>query len=289
MRRLFFVLAAVAAVGLGVASSGAAAPTGSADLKITKTAGASSVNVGGSLAYTITVENLGPETATGVTVTDPLPSGVKYASATTTAGSCALQGQKLICSLGTLETGAAAKVSSATITLNVTAQKAGSVTNTATVSGDQGDPVAANNQASVTTKIVEKAPTPTPTPTGATCHGVQATIVGTPGNDTIGGTGGRDVIVALGGNDRIYSGAGRDLICAGGGADLGNGGSAADRAFGGAGKDRLLGRGGGDVLKGNAGNDVLKGGAGPDRIRGGRGIDTCRGGAGLDSIRGCER
>lgn len=288
MRRLAFAIAALAVVGLGVASSGTAAPTGSADLKIMKTAGASSVTVGGGIAYTIAVENLGPDAATGVTVTDPLPNSVKYASATTTVGSCALQGQKLICNVGTLETGSTAKVSSATITLNVTTQKVGSVTNTASVSGDQGDPVAANNQASVTTKVIEK-PTPTPAPTGASCHGVKATIVGTPGSDTIGGTGGRDVIVALGGNDRIYSGAGRDLVCAGGGADLVSAGSAADRVFGGAGKDRLLGRGGGDLLKGNAGNDLLKGGAGSDRIRGGRGVDTCRGGPGVDSIRGCER
>jgi uncharacterized repeat protein (TIGR01451 family) len=288
MRRLVFVFAALAVVAMGLASSGTAAPTGSADLKIAKTASAGSVYVGGSLAYTITVENLGPETATGVTVTDPLPSSVKFASATTTVGSCALQGQKLSCNLGTLEAGATAKVGSATITLTVTPQKAGSVTNTATVSGEQGDPVTANNQASVTTKVVEKAPTPTP-PTGATCRGVKATIVGTRNADTIGGTGGRDVIVALGGNDRIYSGAGRDLICAGGGADLASSGSAADRVFGGAGKDRLLGRGGGDVLNGGRGGDLLKGGSGSDRIRGGSGIDTCRGGAGVDSIGGCER
>jgi uncharacterized repeat protein (TIGR01451 family) len=281
MRRLL-PLAALAAALLGFASAGSAAPTGSADLKIAKTASASSVQVGGALTYTIAVENLGPDTATGVTVTDPLPNSVKYASATTTAGSCALQGQKLVCAIGTLESGSGAK----TITLNVTTRKAGSVTNTATVAGDQGDPVAANNQASVTTKVVEK--TPTPTPTGATCRGVRATIVGTGGSDNIVGTGGRDVIVALGGNDTVSSAAGRDLICAGGGNDRVIAGSAADRVFGGAGRDRLLGRGGGDLLRGGGGNDVIKGGAGPDRIRGGGGFDRCRGGAGSDSIRGCE-
>ena len=276
---------AVLLAGLCFAAVVSAAPTGSADLKITKTASGSSVTEGSTLTYTITVENLGPETATGVTVTDPLPNSVKYASATTTVGSCSLQGQKLVCAIGTLETGAGAKVSSATITLNVTPRRAGTITNTASVAGDQGDPVSANNQASVTTKVVAKAPVPG----GATCRGVAATIVGTAGSDSLVGTGGRDVIVALGGNDRIVSSAGRDLICAGAGADYVGAGSAADRVFGGAGTDRLLGRGGGDTLKGNAGNDVLKGGSGPDRLLGGRGIDTCRGGAGLDSIRSCER
>ncbi|WP_281369007.1 hypothetical protein [Nocardioides ungokensis] len=36
-----------------------------------------------------------------------------------------------------------------------------------------------------------------------TCHGVAATIVGTPGDDTLVGTDGADVIVGLGGNDHL--------------------------------------------------------------------------------------
>lgn len=296
-RRLAPILALIPVGLLCLAASGTAAqPTGSADLQVTATPGANSVPVGGTLGYTIQVVDLGPETATGVTVEDALPSNVEFVSATSTTGSCALQGQKVICSVGTLEAGPTAKVGSDTISLVLRPLKAGTITNTVAVRGDQGDPVPGNNQASVTTQVLE-GPKTTPNPPSkpaspggtAYCRGVRATIVGTPGNDVLTGTRGRDVIVAFGGNDRILAYGGRDLICAGNGADYVAGGPGSDRVFAGAGKDRLLGAAGPDLLKGQAGNDVLKGGAGADRIRGGRGFDRCRGGAGRDSIRGCER
>jgi len=261
MKRLLGVMAIAV---LGFAAVGTAAPGDPTDLKVSKTANAGTVTVGDTITYTIKVENLGPETATGVTVSDPLPKGVDYASATSTQGTCSLQGQKVVCAIGTLETGPTAKVSSATVTLNVVARKAGATTNTATVAGDQKDPVAANDSATAAVNIIAKAPT-------ATCRGVAATIVGTAASEELTGTGGRDVIVARGGNDVVHSFAGRDLICAGRGGDRVVAGTAADRVFGNAGNDRLFGRGGRDVL------------------RGGRGFDVCRGGAGLDSVRGCER
>jgi uncharacterized repeat protein (TIGR01451 family) len=279
MKRLLAVM--VVAV-LGLAAVGAAAPGDPTDLKITKAANAGTVSVGDTIVYTIKVENLGPETATGVTVDDPLPKGVDYASATSTQGTCAQQGQKVVCAIGTLEAGPTAKVSSATVTLNVVASDSGTVTNTATVSSAQKDPVASNDSASATTNVVGKAPT-------ATCRGVRATVVGTAGSEELTGTGGNDVIVARDGDDVVFSFAGRDLICAGGGSDRVVAGTAADRVFGNAGRDRLFGRGGGDLLRGNAGGDVLRGNAGPDRLRGDRGFDLCRGGGGLDSTRSCER
>lgn len=288
--RLGWLLATTTIAALSFAAvSFAAPPTGSTDLKITKTASASSLPVGSTLTYTIVVENLGPETATGVVVTDPLPNQTDFVSATTTVGSCATQGQKLICPIGVLEAGPNAKVSGATLSLKVIPSKEGPLSNTASVAGDQSDPVSTNNQSTATTEVVAQGKAPTPSPGGATCRGVPATIVGTTGADNLVGSGGRDVIVALGGNDTIVSLGGRDLICAGSGNDYVRSGSAADRVFGAGGKDRLIGRGGPDVLKGGAGNDVLKGGPGSDRIRGGRGTDTCRGGPGADSIRGCER
>lgn len=275
------VLAALLAATLVLVASGSAAPTGSADLKITKTDSPDPVTVGQTLTYTIKVENLGPETATGVVVTDNLPKGVDFVSVTSTLGKCTQQARKVTCTLGSLQAPTINYGGPPTITIAVVPRQAGTITNTATVKGDQKDKVSGNNSATATTRVLAAAK-------AATCRGVTATIVGTGGNDVLGGTGGRDVIVARGGDDRINSGAGRDLICAGRGNDYVSSGSAADRVFGAGGSDRLLGRGGPDVLKGNAGADVLKGGRGADRLRGGAGFDRCRGGAGADSLRSCE-
>lgn len=274
------VSAAALIAVLALASIGSAAPAGSANLKITKTDSPDPVQVGQQLTYTIGVENLGPSPATGVTVTDNLPKGVDLVSASGPSGSCPVQGGKVTCTIGALNpVGVNYGGSPASATIVVVPRAAGTIRNTATVKGDQKDPISANNKATATTRVI-----------GApTCRGVTATVVGTAGSDVLFGTSGPDVIVGLGGSDRIVSRAGRDLVCAGSGSDYIGAGSAADRVFAGAGSDRLLGRGGPDLLKGSGGNDVLKGGPGSDRLRGGRGVDRCLGGAGADSIRGCER
>ena len=262
------------------ASVGSAAQPGSANLKITKTDSPDPVRVGGSLTYTIGVENLGPDPATGVTVTDNLPRDVDLVSATGPGGNCAAQGGKVTCAIGSLNpVGVNYGGAPATVTIVVVPRRTGTIRNTATVKGEQKDPANGNNKATATTRVLA----------APTCRGIAANVSGTAGDDVLLGTPGPDVIVALGGNDRIVSRAGQDLVCAGGGADYIGAGSAADRVFAGAGPDRLLGRGGPDLLKGSAGNDVLKGGRGSDRLRGGRGFDRCLGGAGFDSTRGCER
>ncbi|HEX7278738.1 MAG TPA: hypothetical protein VF255_03840 [Solirubrobacterales bacterium] len=262
------------------ASVGSAAQPGSADLGITKTDSPDPVRVGGSLTYRIGVQNFGPDPASGVVVTDNLPRGVDLVSASGPGGNCSVQERKVTCAIGSLNlVGVNYGDVQATVTIVVVPRRTGTLRNTATVKGDQKDPVKGNDKATATTQVLA----------APLCRGVTATVSGTAGDDVLVGTGGPDVIVAFGGSDRIVSRAGRDLVCAGSGADFVGAGSAADRVFGGAGPDRLLGRGGPDLLEGAAGNDVLKGGRGSDRLRGGRGFDRCLGGAGLDSTRGCER
>jgi uncharacterized repeat protein (TIGR01451 family) len=272
---------------LGLAAAVSAAPAGSADLGITKAASAGSANVGSNVTYTIGVQNFGPDPATGVAVTDQLPKQVDFVSATSTVGQCGAKGRKVTCGIGALETGPTAMTSAATITLTVVVRKSGRIVNTASVAGDQQDPVKSNNSAKATViGVPVQKPKPQP---HATCRGFAANIVGTRHGDVLAGTPRRDVIAGLGGNDRIIARSGRDLVCAGRGNDIVNAGPKADRVFAGAGRDRVLGRGGRDVLKGQGGADILKGNAGADRLLGGRGFDRCVGGPGFDTFRSCER
>ncbi len=263
-----WLLALAPAAALIWAGAGLAAPAGSADLKLTKADSPDPVAVGTPLAYTIQAENIGPNAATGVVVTDSIPKGVDFSSVRSSVGKCARKGKTVSCALGELRAPTVDYGGLPTVTLVVVPRKVGTVSNTASIKGDQKDPVGANNKATATTTVVGPP---------ATCRGLAATIVGTERGDTIVGTKGPDVIATLGGKDTIVSLAGRDLVCAGRGNDYVGAGPAADRVFGGAGRDRLLGRGGPDLLKGGAGDDVLKGNKGADRLRGGSGFDRCRG------------
>jgi Tol biopolymer transport system component len=137
----------------------------------------------------------------------------------------------------------------------------------------------------------------TPPPPRPKCGGRDATVVGTPANDTLNGTSGVDVIAGLGGNDTIRAAGGDDIVCGASGRDViggggGNyrlsGGSGNDRLGGGRGNDRLTGGSGSDRLAGGPGRDRLNAGAGRDRLDGGTGRDTCRGGPSRDSGRRCE-
>ncbi len=258
---------------------GAAAKPGTADLEITKTDSPDPVIVGTALTYTIGVQNLGPDSASGVTVADKLTKGVDFVSATASTGTCSRKGQTVACRFGSIGT-PAIDYAPTTVTLTVIPRKLGVIENTVSVKGGQKDPVASNNKATALTTVIGPP---------ATCRGIPASITGTRGRDFIVGTPGPDVIATFRGKDTIVSLSGRDLVCAGSDADYVGAGAAADRVFGGAGQDRLLGRGGPDVLKGGAAGDVLKGHRGADRLRGGRGFDRCEGGVGDDSVRGGER
>src|SRR5262249_61308811 len=81
------------------------------------------VTVGSPLTYTLTVHNNGPDTSTGVSLSDPLPAGVTFVSTSTTQGTCTGT-TTLTCALGTLANGA-----SATVTIVVTPNNTGTLTN----------------------------------------------------------------------------------------------------------------------------------------------------------------
>jgi uncharacterized repeat protein (TIGR01451 family) len=120
----------------------------SADLRLTKADSVDPVTAGVAFSYTLTVTNAGPSNATVVTVTDTLPAGMTLASSSASQGSCSPAGQTVTCSLGNLAANA-----SATVTLNVSAAGAGTVTNTASVTAAEPDPTTSNNAAAEQTVV----------------------------------------------------------------------------------------------------------------------------------------
>jgi uncharacterized repeat protein (TIGR01451 family) len=256
------------------------APGDIADLAVTKTDSPDPVEVGETLTYSIQVTNLGPQKATDVVVTDRLPNRTDLISATPESGSCERKGRRVTCRIGDLAPDPG-KANPVDVSILVRPNRAGTITNTASVDSAEIDPLEANDRAEATTTVTE--------PRSSSCRGIPSTITGTPDADRLTGSEGPDVIAGLGSGDVIVGLSGRDLICAGGGNDRVVAGSASDRVFGGRGADRLLGRGGPDLLAGNPGRDVLRGGRGADRLRGGSGLDRCNGGAGIDVERSCLR
>jgi uncharacterized repeat protein (TIGR01451 family) len=129
---------------------------GSADLSITKYAFAgfgdrNQFQVGKTFYYVLRVTNAGPNTATGVKVTDHLPAGLTFRWVfATNHGTCSQVAGTVTCGLGTLKKG-----SSAWVAIAVTPTAAGSITNTATVSGNQSDPNMKNNSSSVTITVAK--------------------------------------------------------------------------------------------------------------------------------------
>jgi uncharacterized repeat protein (TIGR01451 family) len=120
-----------------------------ADLALTKTASPNPAGVGSNLTYTLTVTNNGPPPASGVTLIDTVPAGVTFVSATPSQGTCTTA---VSCNLGAL-----ANAAKATVTIVVTPTAAGTVTNTATVSANEIDPVPTNNTATVSTTVTASA------------------------------------------------------------------------------------------------------------------------------------
>jgi uncharacterized repeat protein (TIGR01451 family) len=120
-----------------------------ADVSITKS-GPTTVRPGTPIAYTITVTNGGLQTANNVVVTDTIPAGTTFISATPSQGTCSGT-STVTCNVGSLFLG-----NTATITLIVQAPAAPtSITNIATVTNTpEPDPNLANNTSGPVVVIV---------------------------------------------------------------------------------------------------------------------------------------
>jgi uncharacterized repeat protein (TIGR01451 family) len=140
-----------------------------ADLSVVQTA-PPGAGVLQAITYNILVSNGGPSSATNATLTDTLPPGVQFVSASSGQGTCTQTGGVVTCGLGSVPSG-----SSVTATVVVTAGLLpGTLHNTATVKANEADPNLTNNTSTAATDVgllpvvapvtTPTPPTPTPTP-----------------------------------------------------------------------------------------------------------------------------
>ncbi|MFD0342353.1 hypothetical protein ACFVH0_27385 [Streptomyces sp. NPDC127117] len=121
-----------------------------ADLTVTKAADETTVTVGQTVTYRITVRNAGPSQATGVTITDRLPDNLTFLSAAPSLGTYDP-------ATGHWTVGNLPEAGSATLVLRAKATAPGLTTNAAIATANEKDPDPTNNTDSVTI-CIERAP-----------------------------------------------------------------------------------------------------------------------------------
>jgi uncharacterized repeat protein (TIGR01451 family) len=119
-----------------------------ADLSVAMTGPAGPVPAGVAYAYTVSVSNQGPASASGVTLVDTLPAGMDFLSSTPGPPTCTHASGVLTCSLGAL-----AAVAGTSVVLQVQPAPHTVLTNAASATATTHDPDLANNAAQVTTAI----------------------------------------------------------------------------------------------------------------------------------------
>jgi uncharacterized repeat protein (TIGR01451 family) len=148
------LLAGVVLVGESVQP---AAAQGTADLKLTKVADSKNVRIGENITYTITLTNLGPDTATGVVFGDPLPDPLNLVSFTCSQGTTSSGGS--FCAVESVPSGASVTATLVATPITNPAKSERRFTNTAFISESATpDPNSNNNSASVRTHIIGKTP-----------------------------------------------------------------------------------------------------------------------------------
>ena len=132
----------------GTGSASASVTVNCPSLQITKTADNASVAAGFPIGFTVTVTNNGPGSATGVTLSDNLPTGTDVSwSESPDNPSCTIAANVLSCNFGTLASGASATVH---VSSPTTTNSCGVYNNTATYSSTNGG----TGSASASTTVV---------------------------------------------------------------------------------------------------------------------------------------
>lgn len=119
-----------------------------ADLSVTKTESVDPVYISHDYSYTLEIHNDGPDMATNITLSDPLPSGVDYRGYSAPNASCSFVDPVFSCTLSSLASG-----DTEVIILDVTGSTPGDKINTVTVVVDQHDPNLDNNSDTESTLV----------------------------------------------------------------------------------------------------------------------------------------
>jgi uncharacterized repeat protein (TIGR01451 family) len=114
-----------------------------ADLRITKSASADPVSAGTSFTYAIGVTNNGPSVASNVTVADTLPVGLTF-NAAGSSPECWGSGQDVTCAIGGMSAGEEVTLTIA-VSADASLEDGTTLTNTASVWGNENDPNEGNN------------------------------------------------------------------------------------------------------------------------------------------------
>lgn len=146
---------------------------GPADLSIVKIAAVSEAFVGTPVTYTLNISNAGPAPATNVVVTDVLPPGTGFGSATPSQGACGGT-TTLTCALGTIASGGFASINMTVFLPGAV----GMVTNSASVSAANPDPVPGNNVDAVSVSVVPRPAIPAVTSLGLTLLALLLGLIG---------------------------------------------------------------------------------------------------------------
>ncbi len=119
-----------------------------ADLGVANAVDRAEAVPGDNLTYTITVTNAGPAVAVGTQLSDQLPQGAEFVSASPSQGTCSSSTTDVVCELGDLASDAAA-----TVTVVVKVNDPGTAVNVAYVTSRMLDENNGNNQAQATTEV----------------------------------------------------------------------------------------------------------------------------------------
>jgi len=123
------------------------------DLALTMAGAPSTVTQGDLVTYTIVVSNSGPDVAPAVGVLDSLDPGLVVESASTTLGTCTLQGTGATCDLGSVSAGA-----TATVTVVAAGALVGPQSSRGSIQWGGSDPVPGNDSSAVSTAVVAGGP-----------------------------------------------------------------------------------------------------------------------------------